>query len=214
MFAGGFPQAPDRVRWTRGRIVRGPFIWCRDERCEAWNRLARSHVHTVKVFWQASLASPPGARVAWPVGIGDQMSTVQRVQRRPHVVGVLRRAITVLVSLSWLTSSLICPVPALAHAAFARAIPKRWPRIDRSTTIVTATIKTRRRSWSPRPLSCSSRCSCRHVADLELRTMRINVRGLERRRPRAASTPCLAWPSLSYRHRRAHERPCLPRCGP
>lgn len=47
----------------------------------------------------------------------NRKSTVRHVQRRPHAVGALRRAIAVLVSLSWISSSLVCPVPALAHEA-------------------------------------------------------------------------------------------------
>jgi len=45
---------------------------------------------------------------------------MQRIQRQPYAAGVLRRAITVLISLAWITSSLACPLPTLAYGDFAQ----------------------------------------------------------------------------------------------
>ena len=62
-----------------------------------------------------------GSRLAQPVEVERSMhltvSQAQHLQRRPHATGVRRRAVAFLVSLTWIASSLICPVPALAHEA-------------------------------------------------------------------------------------------------
>lgn len=50
-----------------------------------------------------------------------KMSTAQSGERRLHSDGALRRAIAVFVALTWIASSLVCPVPALADDAFAQA---------------------------------------------------------------------------------------------
>ena len=58
------------------------------------------------------------------------MSTVQSAERRPHSAGALRRAITVFVALTWIASSLVCPLPALADDAFAQAGYSAEPAVD------------------------------------------------------------------------------------
>lgn len=58
------------------------------------------------------------------------VSTVMRVGRRPHAAAAFHRAITALIALTWIGGSLVCPVPALADGAFARAGHSAEPVFD------------------------------------------------------------------------------------
>lgn len=50
-------------------------------------------------------------------------SLVRRMHRRPRAADAWRRAIAIFASLTWIASSLVCPVPGLAHDTPASADP-------------------------------------------------------------------------------------------
>lgn len=98
---------------------------------------AANRAHDYHGWWLspcAPLAMPPGTRVlpaaAFRESVNRMVSTVNRVERRSHADGALRRAITVFIALTWIASSLVCPVPARADHAFAQAGHSTAPAVD------------------------------------------------------------------------------------
>lgn len=94
----------------------------RDELGEAAELLGRCRVYVaIEVFCRRCWPSSAGRPMTRPVSVGRsvnrKMSTVLHVQRRRYAGGTLRRTIAIVVSLTWITGSLACPVPALAHEA-------------------------------------------------------------------------------------------------
>lgn len=62
--------------------------------------------------------------------MSQMVSTAQSVGRRPYAAGALRRAITIFMALTWIASSLVCPVPALADDNSAHAGHSAAPAVD------------------------------------------------------------------------------------
>ena len=63
------------------------------------------------------------ARSAQREPMSRKRSLVPRMHRRPRAIGVLRRAIAIFASLTWIAGSLVCPVPGSAHDTPASADP-------------------------------------------------------------------------------------------